>query len=57
MTRSSSRAARPGEPQIQQSMRNSPFYKAAPDVISIRPVKRDWTGTWHAVRDLDMIPE
>lgn len=46
-----------GEPQIQQSMRNSPFYKAAPDLIAIRPVVRDAAGIWHAVRDLDMIPE
>ena len=46
-----------GEPQIQQSMRNSPFYKAAPDLIAIRPVIRDGAGIWHAVRDLDMIPE
>ena len=46
-----------GEPQIQQSMRNSPFYKAAPDLIAIRPVVRDAAGVWHAVRDLDMIPE
>jgi protocatechuate 3,4-dioxygenase, beta subunit len=46
-----------GEPQIPQSMRNSPFYKAAPDGIAIRPITRDATGTWHAVRDLDMIPE
>ena len=46
-----------GEPQIQQSMRNSPYYKAAPDLIAIRPVSRDATGIWHAVRDLDMIPE
>jgi protocatechuate 3,4-dioxygenase beta subunit len=46
-----------GEPLIQQSMRNSPFYKAAPDLIAIRPVRRDAAGVWHAVRDLDMIPE
>ena len=46
-----------GEPQIQSSMRNSSFYKAAPDIIAIRPVTRDPAGTWHAVRDLDMIPE
>jgi protocatechuate 3,4-dioxygenase beta subunit len=46
-----------GEPEIQQSMRNSPFYKAAPDLIAIRPIRRDAAGVWHAVRDLDMIPE
>ena len=46
-----------GEPLIQQSLRNSPFYKAAPDNIAIRPVFRDATGTWRVVRDLDMIPE
>jgi protocatechuate 3,4-dioxygenase beta subunit len=46
-----------GEPQIPQSLRNSPFYKAAPDNIAIRPVTRDAAGVWHAVRDLDMIPE
>jgi protocatechuate 3,4-dioxygenase beta subunit len=46
-----------GEPQVPQSIRNSPFYKAAPDVVAIRPVARDSAGTWHAVRDLDMIPE
>ncbi len=46
-----------GEPQIPQSMRNSPIFRVAPDVIAIRPVTRDATGTWHAVRDLDMIPE
>ena len=46
-----------GEPQIPQSLRNSSFYKAAPDNIAIRPVARDAAGVWHAVRDLDMIPE
>jgi protocatechuate 3,4-dioxygenase beta subunit len=46
-----------GEPLIQQSMRNSPFYKAAPDSIAIRPVLRDAAGTWQVVRDLDMVPE
>jgi len=46
-----------GEPQIQQSMRDGSFYKAAPDLIAIRPVGRDAAGIWHAVRDLDMIPE
>jgi protocatechuate 3,4-dioxygenase beta subunit len=46
-----------GEEQVPQSLRNSPFYKAAPDSIAIRPVIRDDAGTWHAVRDLDMIPE
>jgi protocatechuate 3,4-dioxygenase beta subunit len=46
-----------GEPQIPQSLRNSPYYKAAPDNIAIRPVARDATGVLHAVRDLDMIPE
>lgn len=46
-----------GEPEIQQSMRNSSFYQAAPDLIAIRPVRRDAAGIWNAVRDLDMIPE
>jgi len=46
-----------GEPEIQESMRKSPFYRVAPDLIAIRPVERDAAGTWHAVRDLDMIPE
>jgi protocatechuate 3,4-dioxygenase beta subunit len=46
-----------GEPLIPQSMRNNPVYRAAPDLIAIRPVERDTTGTWHAVRDLDMSPE
>jgi protocatechuate 3,4-dioxygenase beta subunit len=46
-----------GEPLIPQSMRNSPFYKAAPDMIAIRPVVRDERATAHVVRDLDMIPE
>ncbi len=46
-----------GEEQIPQSLRNSPFYKAAPDGIAIRLVIQDAAGTWHAVRDLDMIPE
>jgi protocatechuate 3,4-dioxygenase beta subunit len=46
-----------GEPEVPQSIRNSPIYKAAPDVVAIRPIPRDATGTWHAVRDLDMIPE
>jgi protocatechuate 3,4-dioxygenase beta subunit len=45
------------EPQIPLSLRRSPSYKAAPDSIVIRPVKRDSAGVWHAVRDLDMIPE
>jgi protocatechuate 3,4-dioxygenase beta subunit len=46
-----------GDPQIPQSLRNSPFYKAAPDLIAIRPVRRDASGVSHVVRDLDMIPE
>jgi protocatechuate 3,4-dioxygenase beta subunit len=46
-----------GEPLIPQSMRNSPFYKAASDLIAIRPVIRDSSGTFHVVRDLDMFPE
>lgn len=46
-----------GEPQIPQSMRNSPFYKAAPDLLAIRPVRQDANDVWHAVRNLDMIPE
>jgi protocatechuate 3,4-dioxygenase beta subunit len=46
-----------GAPQVPQSLRDSPFYKAAPDGIAIRPVRRDAAGVWHAVRDLDMIPE
>lgn len=46
-----------GEPEVPQSIRNSPIYKAAPDVVAIRPITRDATGRWHAVRDLNMIPE
>ena len=46
-----------GEPLIPQSIRNSAYYKAAPDVVAIRPVRRDAAGTWHVVRDLDMLPE
>jgi protocatechuate 3,4-dioxygenase beta subunit len=38
-----------GQPQIPQSLRNSPFYKAAPDGIAIRPVIRDPTGVSHVV--------
>lgn len=45
------------EPLIPLSLRKSPFYKAAPDGIAIRPVTRDAAGIWHAVRDLDMFPE
>lgn len=46
-----------GEPQIPQGMRNNEYFLAGPDFIAIRPVVRDAAGTWHAVRDLDMIPE
>lgn len=46
-----------GEPQVPASIRDSVPYKAAPDVVAIRPVIRDKAGTWHVVRDLDMIPE
>jgi protocatechuate 3,4-dioxygenase beta subunit len=46
-----------GEPQIPQGMRTNDYFLAGPDFIAIRPVVRDATGTWHAVRDLDMIPE
>jgi protocatechuate 3,4-dioxygenase beta subunit len=46
-----------GEPQIPQGMRNNDYFLAGPDFIAIRPVMRDSSGTWHAVRDLDMIPE
>ena len=46
-----------GEPQIPQGMRNNDYFLAGPDFIAIRPVVRDATGTWHAVRDLDMILE
>ena len=45
------------EPEVPQSLRNSPFYKVASDVVAIRPVARDAAGIWHAVRDLDMLPE
>jgi protocatechuate 3,4-dioxygenase beta subunit len=45
------------EPEIPLSLRRTPHYKAAPDGIVIRPVTRDAAGVWHAVRDLDMIPE
>lgn len=44
-----------GAEQIPQSLRDSPFFKAAPDSIAIRPVVRDAAGTWQVVRDLDMI--
>lgn len=46
-----------GEPQIPQGMRNNDYFLAGPDFIAIRPVVRDETGTWHAVRNVDMIPE
>jgi protocatechuate 3,4-dioxygenase beta subunit len=46
-----------GEPQIPQGMRSNEYYLAGPDFIAIRPVVRDDAGTWHAVRDLDMIAE
>ncbi len=46
-----------GESQIPQGMRNNPYFLAGPDFIAIRPVIRDAKGTWHAVRDLDMISE
>ena len=46
-----------GEPELPQSIRNSPCFKAQPDIIAIRPVKRDAAGIWHVVRDVDMFPE
>jgi protocatechuate 3,4-dioxygenase beta subunit len=46
-----------GEPLVQQSIRDSPIYKAAPDAVAIRPVTRDAAGTSHVVRNLDMIQE
>jgi len=46
-----------GEPEIPQSIRNSRCFNAQPDIIAIRPVRRDAAGVWHAVRDLDMVPE
>ena len=46
-----------GEPEVPPSIRDSPIYKVAPDVVSIRPVTRDAAGTWHAVRDLQMIAQ
>jgi protocatechuate 3,4-dioxygenase beta subunit len=46
-----------GEPEIPQSIRNSPCFKAQPDIIAIRPVRRDAAGVWHVVRDFDMVPE
>jgi protocatechuate 3,4-dioxygenase beta subunit len=46
-----------GEPEIPQSIRNSPCFKSQPDLIAIRPVRRDASGVWHVVRDLDMVPE
>jgi protocatechuate 3,4-dioxygenase beta subunit len=45
------------EPIIPLSLRRSLYYQAAPDVIAVRPVRRDAAGIWHAVRDLDMVPE
>jgi protocatechuate 3,4-dioxygenase beta subunit len=46
-----------GEPEIPQSIRNSPCFKSQPDIIAIRPVRRDAAGVWHVVRDFDMVPE
>jgi protocatechuate 3,4-dioxygenase beta subunit len=46
-----------GEPEVPQSIRNSRCFKAEPDLIAIRPVRRDADGVWHTVRDLDMVPE
>jgi protocatechuate 3,4-dioxygenase beta subunit len=46
-----------GEPEVPRSIRESPCYKSQPDLIAIRPVRRDDAGVWHVVRDLDMVPE
>jgi len=46
-----------GEPQIPQGIRDNNYFLEGPDFIAIRPVVRDASGTWHTVRDLDMIPE
>lgn len=46
-----------GEPELPQSIRNSPCFKAQPDIIAIRPVRRDAAGIGHVVRDVDMFPE
>jgi protocatechuate 3,4-dioxygenase beta subunit len=46
-----------GEPEIPVSIRISPCFKSQPDIIAIRPVRRDAAGVWHVVRDLDMVPE
>jgi hypothetical protein len=46
-----------GEPELPQSIRNSPCFKAEPDIIAIRPVRRDAAGIWHVVRDVDMFPD
>lgn len=43
-----------GEPQIPQSLRDSPCFKSAPDAIAIRPVRRDAAGVTHVVRDLEL---
>ena len=46
-----------GAPEIPLSIRQSPCYQSQPDLIAIRPVQRDAAGVWHAVRDLNMVPE
>lgn len=46
-----------GEPEIPHSIRQSPCYKSQPDLIAIRPARRDAAGVSHVVRDLDMVPE
>ncbi len=46
-----------GEPEVPQSVRNTRCFKAQPDVIAIRPGRRDAAGVWHVVRDVDIFPE
>lgn len=43
-----------GEPEIPSGIRNSPYYKASPDLVAIRPVTRDPTGVWQTTRDIQM---
>lgn len=46
-----------GEPELPQSIRNSRCFKAQPDIVSIRPVRRDAAGVSHVVADIDVVPE
>jgi protocatechuate 3,4-dioxygenase beta subunit len=46
-----------GEPELPQSIRNSRCFQAQPDLIAIRPVRRDAAGASHVVADVDVFPE